>query len=60
MKRTKVKVCCVWSLEKAHLALQYGVDSPGLVEEGLNVAVTGDSGRGRGDDQIVEKMLACT
>ena len=31
MKRTRVKVCCIASLEEARLAIEYGADALGLV-----------------------------
>lgn len=33
MKRTKVKICCISSVQEAKLAIQYGADALGLVAE---------------------------
>jgi len=33
MARTRVKICCISSLEEAHLAISYGADALGLVSQ---------------------------
>ena len=33
MKRTRVKICCISSIEEAQLAIEYGADAIGLVGE---------------------------
>ena len=33
MKRTRVKICCISSLEESHLAISYGADALGLVSQ---------------------------
>ena len=49
MSRTRVKVCCISSLEEAQLAISYGVDALGLV---------GDmpSGPGIIDDELTRSI----
>ncbi len=49
MKRTRIKVCCISSLDEARLAIEYGADALGLVGEM-------PSGPGVIDDDLVREI----
>lgn len=49
MNRTRIKICCISSLEEARIAMDHGVDALGLVGEM-------PSGPGTIDDQLIRKI----
>lgn len=49
MKRTRIKICCISSLEEAQLAIDHGVDALGLVAEM-------PSGPGPIEDRLIRKI----